>query len=180
VTDASIRQCPNCGSTRFVHFAPNRRECAYCGTLLELPRRPETAARTMIRCVRCGTNNEPDARYCASCGATLSVLLWGRGRQLDPAVLSLLVTVVGSMFVPLGGAILGLILGYRALREARAGEDAGQGKRMATIAVTVGWLFIAFSVVPLCIGVASWGVPLGFTVCEGLFGAVSDMLTGGR
>ena len=69
-----------------------------------------------------------------------------RKQKQNPAVASILVTVIGSMFVPIGAPIVGLFMAYKAGREMRA---RGENPRLATIAVFVGWAGLAVSVFPM-------------------------------
>lgn len=89
--------------------------------------------------------------------------------QRDPALTSILVTIIGSLFVPLLGAAVGFFLAYRALREARAGR--GGGERLARAAVVVGWCGIALVSVPILFeGIVS-ETQAEYSLCSRLFTA---------
>jgi predicted RNA-binding Zn-ribbon protein involved in translation (DUF1610 family)/uncharacterized membrane protein len=177
LSDVSLWECPNCGSTDFAEIAPHRHQCAYCGTVLTSH---ETASH-LVRCPRCGFDNEQATRYCANCGRSLVgwTLLEGK-KKTDPAVISIIATFAGSLVMPIGGAILGLILGYRALREARATDGRSGSESLARVAVILGWAGIAVSVLPLCMVLTMSGVQGGYSACAELFHMLSDMLIGGR
>jgi len=169
--------CPNCGSSSFVQIAPRRYECTYCGTMLTLPDE-ETKAERVV-CPHCGGLNERSDRYCNSCGRLLKGLTL-KGRKIDPALLSIIVTIGGSLFVPLGAAVVGLILGYKALRDTRARPGQEQRERLARAAVVTGWIVLASSVLPLCAVGSMSGVrgicSLWERVLEAIFDALSDVV----
>ena len=174
MSEVNLLECPNCGSTDFVEVAPRKHRCAYCGTTLTLP---ETKPK-LVQCPRCGFENERGVRYCNNCGASL--VSWARPfarAKRDPALTSILVTAIGSFFVPLVGAIVGLVLAYRALREARAG--GGGSEKLARIAVIVGWCGVVLGLLPLCITVITSGAQVGYSLCNELFQALPDVLMGG-
>jgi hypothetical protein len=157
--------CTNCGSTTLVKFAPARFRCAYCGTT----RAQEERVLERIRCSRCGVDNERFASYCKMCGAALTTR-WrpvSSGR-IDPAVVSILCTVLGLLFVPVAGGVLGVVLGHRALRQAQAG---GGSEELARIAIAAGWIGIVLSLVPVCLGLGTWGVG----TCASLFDALVEV-----
>jgi hypothetical protein len=81
---------------------------------------------------------------------------------------------VGSFFVPIVGAILGLVLAYKALREARAGGWGSE--KMARTAIIVGWGGIALCLLPLCMATTMSGTQLGYFLCNDLFQVVLDIL----
>ena len=167
-------ECPNCGSTDFVEVTPRQHRCAYCGTVLTLPE----AGPELVTCPHCGFDNERGDRYCNNCGRTL--VSWAepaeRAKRVkrDPAVTSIIVTVVGSFFLPIVGAILGLVLAYKALREARAGGWGSE--KTARTAVIVGWGGIALGLLPLCMAMTTSGTQLGYSLCNNLLQMVSDVL----
>jgi hypothetical protein len=131
-----------------------------------------------VRCPQCGFENERGDRYCNQCGAALAGPAPARITRLDPALVSIIVTVAGSMFVPLMGGIVGLILAYRALREARTDGGQARSEKLARTAVIVGWGGVAVCVLPLCLMVTASGAQMGITVCGDLFHALSDAVTG--
>ena len=167
-------ECPNCGGTDFVEVTPRQHRCVYCGTVLTLS---ETEPE-LVTCPHCGFDNERGDRYCNNCGRTL--VSWAepveRTRRVkrDPAVISIIVTVVGSLFMPFVGAIVGLVLAYKALRQARAGGWGSE--KMAKTAVIVGWSGIALCLLPLCMAMTMPGVHLGYSLCNDLFQMVADVL----
>ena len=174
MSEMHVLECPNCGSGDFCEIAPNRHRCAYCGTLMTSPGRPPDRER----CPQCGFENERGDRYCNQCGAALAGPARARSTRLDPALVSIIVTVAGSMFVPFMGGIVGLILAYRALREARADGGQARSEKLARTAVIVGWGGVAVCVLPLCLMVTASGAQMGITVCGDLFHALSDAVTG--
>jgi uncharacterized membrane protein len=167
VSDVSLVACPNCGSTDFSEIGPHKHRCAYCGTVLTA--RERTPDR--VRCPRCGSDNARGDRYCKQCGAALARAMPIGLTRTDPALVSIITTVAGSLFIPLLGSVLGLILGYRALRQARAGGEASGSEKLAKAAVVVGWISVALTVLPLCAIVGISGAQLGYSICDGLFEA---------
>ena len=68
------------------------------------------------------------------------------GLKKDPALGSILVTVIGSAFVPIAAPIVGLVMAYKARREARA---RGEVSKLSGAAVLIGWLGLAATVFPM-------------------------------
>jgi hypothetical protein len=101
-----------------------------------------------------------------------------RLKEADPATISLVVTIVGTVLVPVPvlGAGLGLYLGYKALREARAG--GWNSEKLARTAVIVGWIGLAYLVLPLCIWLGWLGCAGAASVCEGLWETLFNRLGG--
>ena len=163
--ELTVPSCPNCGSSSFVKVAPARSGCAYCGTTRA------QAERTLewIRCARCGADNERSASYCKMCGAALTVR-WraASSGRIDPAVVSILCTVAGLLFFPVVGGVVGVVLGHRALGQARAG---GGSEELARIAIAVGWIGVMLSLVPACLGLGTWGVG----ACASLFDVLVEV-----
>jgi len=166
------RQCPNCGGSDFTESAPNQYRCVYCGSVLTLP---ETKS-VLLRCPYCGTENEDGARYCSKCGKSLVSPMPTERKKLDPALVSMLVTVFGSMMIPLIGPGVGLFLAYRARRQARTSGDS-RSERLARTAIILGWAFMALSMLPLCLALTSSSVQAGYTFCKGMYEALSDALS---
>jgi len=157
----SMLKCPNCGGTHFTATEQNSQRCEYCGTVLE-PAQPVTR---IGECPRCRFKNEPDARYCSECGLALGKWTPNQKSKLDPAVISIAATIIGSMFVPVGGAILGLFLAYKAREQARS----TQGSRdMARIAILVGWIGLGIFIIPMCLFPLMMGGQIGLTICGGM------------
>jgi predicted RNA-binding Zn-ribbon protein involved in translation (DUF1610 family) len=171
LSDVSVLECPNCGSTDFRELGPHKHRCAYCGTVLTV--RERTPDR--VRCPRCGSDNARGDRYCKQCGAALAWAMPIGLTRTDPALVSIIATVMGLLFIPLLGGVLGLILGYRALRQARAGGGAAGSEKLAKAAVVVGWIGVASTVLPLCAIVGISGAQLGYSLCNGLFKAITDI-----
>ena len=166
MSDASCMECPNCGGTEFVDIRPHKHRCAYCGTVLTTP---ETAPE-VVKCPRCGFENERGDRFCNNCGRTLvSWVRWGEGKKADPAVISIIVTLVGSMFIPFAAAIVGLFLGYRALKDARAGDEGEKQGKLARAAVVIGWMVLASSILPLFVAVGMPALQWTCSTCNELF-----------
>jgi uncharacterized membrane protein len=181
VGEVSVFECPNCGSTDFAQLTQNRRRCAYCGTILTSREvKPE-----IVRCARCGFDNERGDCYCNNCGGSL--VSWAPAakakKRMDPALLSIIVSVVGSFFIFMAGPIVGLVLGYRALREARASGGGDKLEGRAKAAVVVGWFVLASTVLPFCLSAMMPGVQWGCSACQGFFEElsvrVSGLLSGG-
>jgi DNA-directed RNA polymerase subunit RPC12/RpoP len=144
-------KCPNCGGNDFAEIASNKYRCAYCGSML----RVREVKPASVDCPHCGFKNEREARYCNQCGQTLVSWRLYPGRR-DPAITSILVTVIGAFVVPLISTFAGLYLGYKALAEARANWDSN-AEKTAKLAVMIGWLFIGFSVLPVCLAFGGTG-----------------------
>ena len=173
MNDVTFWECPNCGGTDFVEIAPNKHRCAYCGTV-------STSHETtpdLVKCPHCGFDNERGDRYCNNCGQVLARGLPVIITKIDPAVLSIIVTIVGSLFLPIGSSILGLVLGYKALKDARAGGGRDGGEKRAKTAIIIGWVVIAFSTLPLCMAMAMPGVQWGWSICDGLSQALGSLLS---
>ena len=172
MSDASCMECPNCGGTEFVDIRPHKHRCAYCGTVLTTP---ETAPE-VVKCPRCGFENERGDRFCNNCGRTLvSWVRWGEGKRADPALISIIVTLVGSMFIPFGAAIVGLFLGYRALKEARTSDEEGR-ERLAKAAVAIGWIVLASGVLLLALAIGMPTLQVACSTCNALFLELGDEL----
>jgi ribosomal protein L34E len=174
--DFDVIECPNCGGADFEDVTPSRHRCVYCGTVLT-SREPERPP-DLVKCSHCGYENARGARYCNRCGKRLLGWLIDFFKNSDPAVISIIVTVVGTAVIPLPlvGAILGLVLGYKALKSAREGE--GNSEKLAKWAVGVGWVVLACTILPLCLVFGSSGVQATYSTCDGLSGGLLDMLLG--
>jgi ribosomal protein S27AE len=160
----SVWQCPNCGSSEFDEVSSNRRQCVYCGSVLK----PHELQPVRIKCPRCGFENPPGAYYCSQCSLALTKWMPVARKKTDPALISIIVTIVGSFFVPIGGAILGLFLAYKALKEARASEGRLGSESLARIAVAVGWIGLALSVLPFVLFFVMSGAQAGCALCNEL------------
>ena len=157
MSDTSFQICPNCGGADFVEIAPRQRQCAYCGTSLTLPEtKPSETKVALVGCPYCGFGNERGDRYCNNCGQRLVT-------RRDPAITSIFVTIAGFFAFPIVSAIVGLVLGYKALREARAG---GGNEKLAKTAVIVGWIGLAL---PFCLAMTLMGTQFGYSLCGVLF-----------
>ena len=170
-------ECPNCGGTNFEDIAPGRHRCVYCGTVLT-SREPERPP-DLVRCPYCGYENAQGARYCNRCGKRLPGWLNALFKNSDPGAISIIVTLVGTFFVPLPfvSPSIGLFLGYRALKCAR--EGGGNSEKLAKAAVLTGWAVLACTILPMCLMLASSGVQVTYTTCDGLGRALLDVLSGG-
>jgi hypothetical protein len=129
---------------------------------------PSEKAPTLVKCPRCGFDNEPSALYCNQCGLAIAKWTSVEKPKTDLAIISLIATFAGSFFVPIGGAILGLILGYKARNEARATGGRSGSEGLARIAIIVGWIGLAVSALPICILPMLLGGQLGYSICGGL------------
>ena len=170
MSEVSAWGCSNCGSPDFVDVAPNKRRCAHCGSIFTLRETPAV----VVKCLRCGFDNEPEARYCSNCGAPLGGWAPPERKKLDPATVSIMVTVFGFLVFPVGGAIVGLVLGYKALRDAQESGGRTGSEKLARTAIYVGWGGIALSVLPLCLFVGMSGVGWGCSLIEELFQAAGN------
>ena len=128
-SDFDTIECPNCGGANFEDVAPGRHRCVYCGTVLT-SREPERPP-DLVRCPYCGYENARGARYCNQCGKRLPGWLNALFKNADPGAISLIVTLVGTFMLalPVVSPIIGLVLGYRALKSARG--TIATGDRMA-------------------------------------------------
>jgi DNA-directed RNA polymerase subunit RPC12/RpoP len=174
--DFDAIECPNCGGTDFKDIAPSRHRCVYCGTVLA-SREPEESS-DLVRCPYCGHENVRGARYCNQCGKTLTNWLTAFFKTSDPGLISILVTLVGSFFLPfpLVSPVVGLVLGYRALKSAR--EGGGNSEKLARAAVITGWMVLVCTVLPLCFMVGGSGVQVTYSTCDGLSRGLLDTLSG--
>ena len=173
MTHLDFFKCPGCGSSDYISVETGRARCAYCGqsatALQASPARSEPVDEPAkpITCYRCGAENDRRALYCNRCGSEptgLSALL-GRLRN-NPAAVSMLVSVLGAVFFPPLGAVVGLALAYRALGMARRGTNGDE--KSARLAVLIGWGGLALSALPLCL-IAAWsGAQMGLTLFENL------------
>jgi phage FluMu protein Com len=163
MTKENIWKCPNCGSTNFVEIKPNKRRCEYCGSILT----PFETTPALVKCPRCGFQNERDARYCNQCGMAINKWKSRESSKTDPALISIIATIGGSFFVPIGGAILGLILAYKALKAARASSGRSGSEGLARAAVAIGWIALAISALPLCLFPMMIGGEIGHSLCGG-------------
>jgi uncharacterized protein (DUF983 family) len=176
--DFDTIECPNCGGTDFEDIAPGRHRCVYCGTVLT-SRQPEESP-DLVRCPYCGYENARSARYCNQCGKRLPGWLTALLRDSDLGAVSIVVTVVGTFVLPfpLVSPIVGLVLGYQALKSVRAG--GGNSEKLAKWAVAIGWFVLACTILPLCLVFGSSGVQATYSACDGLSRALLDMLSGAR
>jgi hypothetical protein len=174
--DFDVIECPNCGATDFRQITPSRHRCVYCGTILT-SREPERAA-DLARCPYCGYENARGARYCNQCGKTLTGWLTAFFKNSDPGAISIIVTLVGTFVLPLPlvSAIIGLILGYKALKSAR--EGGGNSEKLAKSAVVLGWIVIACTILSLCLVLGSSSAQVTYSTCDGLSNILSDILFG--
>lgn len=176
-SDFDTIECPNCGGANFEDVAPGRHRCVYCGTVLT-SREPERPP-DLVRCPYCGYENARGARYCNQCGKRLPGWLNALFKNADPGAISLIVTLVGTFMLalPVVSPIIGLVLGYRALKSAR--EGGGNSERLARAAVITGWAVLAFTILPMCLMLAGSSVQVTYTTCDGLGRALLEMLSGG-
>lgn len=176
MSDVDFWECPNCGSTDLAEIERNKHQCTYCGTVLATREiKPD-----LVKCPRCGFDNERGDRYCNDCGKVL--VSWApvvaESTKMDPAILSILVSVVGSFFIPFVGPVVGLILGYKALKDARDGGMGEKSEKRAKAAIVIGWLIIVSSILPLCLAMGMPAVQSGCSLCEGLFDELLNMVSG--
>lgn len=72
-------------------------------------------------------------------------------RGTDPAIISVVITTVCSLFLPIWGivgTIGGLLMGYKARGEASAGS--GGSGALARIAIVFGWLGVTYHLFAVC------------------------------
>jgi hypothetical protein len=143
-----------------VEVGPNELKCAYCGSAV--------SQDTGVRCPRCGLDNERGAHYCSQCGLALTKWTSPERPKRDLALISIGATVVGSLFVPVGGAILGLFLAYKAREQARAAGGWSGSEELARIAIAVGWIGLGVSLLPLCLFPVMMGGEMVSSLCGGL------------
>lgn len=161
---AGILGCNNCGGAGLAEISPDEWRCEYCGTTLKLSRMEPS----LFNCPRCTFENEPGARYCNQCGLALEKWVSREKPKADLAIASILATVLGSFFVPVGGAILDLILAYKARVQAQASGCRSGSAEFARIAIAVGWIGLAIGLFPLCILPAMLGGQMGLSICGGM------------
>ena len=166
LSDVTVLECPRCGGTALNELAPNKRRCAYCGSILTSPETPPAPAV----CPRCGFDNERSARFCSQCGAAVAKWPFASFRMSDPAVISMIVTFVGLLIFPMGGAALGLVMAYRARNQARATGGASGSEQLARTAIAVGWGVVVLTVIPICVLAMIFGGQFGSSLCNGLVG----------
>ena len=168
MASSDFLECPNCGSTDLEEISRYEHRCLFCGSVLK-PRVPprEWVAPTYVKCPTCGFDNDRGSRYCSECGTVLARWAPVVRTRADPALVSIIVSIAGVMTLPFG-AIIGLVLAYRALREARDTNEASGSESLARTAVTVGWIGIAFHAIPLCLVLLFSGSSLSWTICSGL------------
>ena len=177
--DVSFWECPNCGGSDFAEIAPRKHRCVYCGTVLTEPEVVRDGAERTVVCPRCGFENERGDLYCNNCGRALvdGLVRQERGK-MDPAVLSILATIVGSMIIPFGGPILGLYLGYKALKDARAGGAGKRSESLAKAALVIGWGVVAFQFFFVCMALFMPSAQWGCSLCQELFDKVTQVVSG--
>ncbi|MCP4544754.1 MAG: DUF4190 domain-containing protein [Chloroflexi bacterium] len=178
MSDVNFWECPNCGSTNLIEIERNKHQCTYCGTVLAAREaKPDPA-----KCPRCRFDNEHGDRYCNNCGQVL--VNWApvvaETKKMNPATLSILVSAVGSFFIPFGGPVVGLILGYKALRDARNGGWGSKNEKRAKVAIAIGWFILVFSMLPICLAMGMPIVQSGCSFSQGLFGELLNAASGGR
>ncbi len=176
MNEMSFWECPNCGSNDFVELEGNKHQCTYCGSIMTVRNATEMTKpgfSDVVQCPRCGFNTERADRYCNNCGQALvsgtPTVHENWKSKNDPATISIIVSVVGSFFIPGIGSILGLILGYKALKDARDGSKGPKSEKRAKTAITIGWIAVLFGLVPICIAVGTPGLQWGCSLCTSLF-----------
>jgi hypothetical protein len=97
---------------------------------------------------------------------------------MDPAVLSIIATFFGSMIVPVGGPILGLYLGYKALKDARAGDVGNTSEVLAKVAIVIGWGVSAMHFLAVCMALFMPGAQWGCSLCQELLNSVTRAVSG--
>ncbi len=90
------------------------------------------------------------------------------------ALISLIASILGLTFVPTVGSIVGLILGYMARKQIRAGAGAVGGEGLAKAGIILGWIGVALAVIGMCIVIAF--LVLGFTIPSvGICASLGDL-----
>jgi phage FluMu protein Com len=160
-----------------VEIERNKNQCTYCGTILAT----RETKPDLVKCPRCGFDNERGDRYCNNCGKVL--VSWApvvaESKKMDPATLSILVSAVGSFFIPFGGPVVGLILGYKALRDARNSSFGEKSEKRAKVAIAIGWGILILSTLPICMAMGMPVVQSGCSFCQGLLDKLSNIVSGG-
>jgi ribosomal protein S27AE len=170
----TVRECPNCGGTAFATVGPDEIRCEYCGTTVALPR----SAPGVRPCPRCGFENEGSARYCGECGLAVAKWTHDEKPKANLAIVSMLVSVIGTFFVPFAAPILGLILAYKARSQARATGGRSGSEEMARMAIIVAWVVLGTSIVPVCAFPVLLGGEMGLAICRSA-SELPRMLLGG-
>ncbi len=85
------------------------------------------------------------------------------------ALISLIASILGLTFIPTVGSIVGLILGYMARKQIRAGTGAVGGEGLAKAGISRGWIGVALAVIGMCIAIAFvvFTIP-GIGICASL------------
>ena len=178
---AHMTACPSCGGSDFSEGETAGARCRYCGRSVAAPRpsvRPSVPVdqpRETVTCYRCGAENEERALYCNRCGSPLTGLsaLFGRLKG-DPAAVSILVSILGAVFLPPLGAVAGLILAYRALGIAH--RSGGRDEKTARLAIVVGWGGLALSAIPLCLALTWSGARMGLSLFDNVMRQLLDIV----
>jgi uncharacterized membrane protein len=171
---SDVSNCPNCGSSAFEEVAPDRKRCMYCGTVLKVHKPPPGP----VTCPHCGFENERGDRYCSNCGQSL--LSWTPVKEinkLDPALLSIIVSLAGSFIMPPIGGIVGLVLGYRALKDAQNRGMGEEAEKRAKAAVVVGWVVLGAMAALPCSMAGMSGVRWGCSLCNRMFDELGSLLS---
>jgi hypothetical protein len=156
--------CPNCGAARFFRSDRGSQICDHCGT------EPETtgSGSGFALFPACHSTNEMVARCCRECGLALDMRRPDQTKRLDLAAISIAATVIGSMFVPVVGPILGLFLAHKARDQARATGKVSGSAELARIAIPVGWVGLGVTLVAMCLVPFFMRGQIAVSICSGM------------
>ncbi len=180
MSDVSFWECPNCGSNDFAETEQDKYQCTYCGSVMTVRNQGFSASGAtkpgfsdVVQCPRCGSNTERGTRYCDNCGQALvnrtPIVRKNWRKTTEPAFISIIVSTLGSFFIPGVGPILGLILGYKALKDARDGGKGQQSENHAKTAIIIGWIFVLFNLIPICLAIGGSSIQWGCSLCQSLY-----------
>jgi len=198
--DRATVQCPSCGGSSFAEVGPNRIRCVFCGTVITSQARPN-----LVMCPQCGAYNELDVNYCNRCGEALPQRRSAPPRKIEPPAytstprpatrsstyrtrpatyptsqltlpqISMLVSVMGSLLLPIIAPIAGLYLARQARAKAQAGEDVDA--KQAQNAMVVGWVALGLSLCPFFLWCGASPCELFYAPCRWLVDLIEELST---
>jgi hypothetical protein len=114
----------------------------------------------MSYCSSCGTQSSGSA-YCSNCGTSLtsapagqstSTTVYPPSAMTPPAAPTTSTMAVVAFVLSLIISVVGLILGYIARAEIDRSEGRLGGRKLATAAIVIGWIWVAFFVLLVMFG----------------------------